>query len=100
MKSERRRAKRAMRRAVAKIAGKRHADQLRSTANAARRSHDLCLCSDDERYYATQAEADNDRSPAKVCGDCGKKKLRINYLGEAPKSKDDRITVRKGSETK
>lgn len=44
-------------------------------AARAREAHGLCLCSDDERFYMSQAEADADCAPAKICDRCLRKKL-------------------------
>ena len=60
------------------LGGKRKAEKLRIDAANIRREHDLCLCCDEEVYYASPEEdtADKDR-PMVVCEDCGKRRLRV-----------------------
>lgn len=51
--------------------------QKKKEAAALRAEHGLCLHGDEERSYATDAEADADDAPAKVCDECGKPKLVV-----------------------
>lgn len=59
------------------LGGKRKAARLRREAADLREQHGLCLCSDEEKIFASHAEADADKSPAVICHDCGKQKLRV-----------------------
>jgi hypothetical protein len=63
------------------LGGKGKADKLRREAADLRYRHDLCRCSDDERYYPSHEAADKDKTPAAICADCGKKKLLNKIIG-------------------
>jgi hypothetical protein len=52
----------------------------RREAKALRAKHGLCQCSDDERFYASDAEADADKTPARTCMACLRKKLIVKML--------------------
>lgn len=44
-------------------------------AARAREAHKLCACSDDERFFMSEAEAAADSAPARICDRCLRKKL-------------------------
>lgn len=59
------------------LGGKQKAEKLYLDAANTRVQNGLCLCADEIRIYANNAEADADKSPATICETCGKPKLRV-----------------------
>ncbi|HEU0183808.1 MAG TPA: hypothetical protein VFS27_00735 [Blastocatellia bacterium] len=62
--------------------------QQKADAKALRAAHGLCQCQDDERFYATNEEADADTTPAKVCEKCGKTMLKVQVIAKYPEDVD------------
>jgi hypothetical protein len=90
--------KRARKRTIERKANRELEKRLgkaRREAAAKRGAHNLCLCSDDERQYLSEAEAAADSSAAAmVCAECGKEKLRVPIIVNKTLSDNERLAIR------
>jgi hypothetical protein len=74
-----------------------HKDLAKARRDAAdlRRKHGLCEHGDEEKVYFSQEEINVDKkTPRVVCGECGKKKLRVAILRDGPLPAGGEIVIR------
>jgi len=94
MNKRQRRINRILRRAHTRLLGsKREAGPLRVLAANKRREHGLCEHSDEEKFYLSSEEVPGDKSPAVICEECGKPKLRVAIVTDKPTSEIHQLTV-------
>lgn len=79
------RKKKALRRKMmAYASGDRNAlAKTKARAARIRAQLDLCKCSDNERFYSSEEEAQNDQAPPITCA-CGKQKLIVRLINLSP----------------